>query len=84
MEAGALSFEEALARLEQAVRRLESGALTLEEALRCYEEGMRLARLCYEKLDMAEERIARLSEREDGQATLEPLEGLDLAEGEGA
>lgn len=77
-----LRFEEALARLEDLVRRLESGDLTLDESLRCYEEGMRLTRYCYEKLDQAERQIEQLIEREDGSAELVPLD-LEL-NGDGA
>ncbi len=70
----ALRFEEALARLEELVRRLESGDLTLDESMRCYEEGMRLTRYCYERLDQAERQIEQLIEREDGSAETVPLD----------
>lgn len=69
-----LSFEEALARLEQAVVRLESGELTLEEALAAYEEGVRMARVCASRLQQAEARLAVLTEQE-GRLMLQPHEG---------
>jgi exodeoxyribonuclease VII small subunit len=56
-----LSFEEALARLEEIVRKLEAGNLPLDESIALYDEGMRLARLCSEKLDAAELRVSMLT-----------------------
>src|SRR4051794_5664025 len=41
-----LSFEEALARLEDVVARLETGTLSLDESLREYEQGVALSRHC--------------------------------------
>ena len=57
-----LSFEAALARLEQVVDRLEGGDLELEAALASFEEGVRLTRHCAEHLDAAERRIEVLLE----------------------
>lgn len=62
----ALSFEEALARLEQIVLRIESGEAGLEESLRLFEEGVALARTCRQLLDRAEARIRVLLEGPDG------------------
>jgi exodeoxyribonuclease VII small subunit len=50
-------FEEALAKLEEIVRKMEQGELTLDESLASFEEGIRLSRLCARKLDEAERRI---------------------------
>ncbi len=55
-----LSFEEAYKKLEETVQALESGGLTLEEATSLFEEGMRLARLCTQRLDTAELKITQL------------------------
>jgi exodeoxyribonuclease VII small subunit len=65
-----LSFEEAYARLEQAVQRLESGGLSLDEALTLYQDGMRLAAVCTRLLDSAELRVTQLSSFSDGDAPL--------------
>ncbi|HPO30942.1 MAG TPA: exodeoxyribonuclease VII small subunit, partial [Candidatus Hydrogenedentes bacterium] len=51
------SFEENLERLETIVRELELGTLSLEDALRRFEEGVRLYRLCEERLKDAEQRV---------------------------
>ena len=55
-----LSFEQAVARLNETVRALETGGLSLEDAIRMYEDGMRLARVCSEMLASAELRITRV------------------------
>lgn len=52
-----LSFEEALTRLEKIVRELEAGEIPLEQAIENFQEGMKLARICREKLDQAEQKI---------------------------
>lgn len=57
-----LPFEEALARLEEIVRRMEEGELPLAEALALYEEGVALSRRCQVLLDEAELRVSRLIE----------------------
>ncbi len=50
-------FEEALKQLEAIVSRLEIGDLPLEEALSVFEEGIRLTKLCSQRLDDAERRV---------------------------
>ncbi|TCS72518.1 exodeoxyribonuclease VII small subunit [Effusibacillus lacus] len=55
-----LSFEEALAGLERIVRELESGDIPLEQAIANFQEGMKLAKICREKLDQAEQKIEML------------------------
>ena len=50
-------FEDALKRLEGVVERLEEGEIPLEEALRLFEEGVKLSRLCHQRLDEAEKRV---------------------------
>ena len=50
-----LSFEEALALLEQTVEALESGGLAISESTAMYERGMRLALKCNEMLALAED-----------------------------
>lgn len=57
----ALSFEEALRRLEAVVGRLETGELPLEESLALFEEGQRLARHCSAQLEAASLRVEQLT-----------------------
>jgi exodeoxyribonuclease VII small subunit len=61
-----LAFEEAMARLEEIVGKLETGEVLLEQALSLFEEGIRLSRLCREKLDEAEKRVDVLLKDETG------------------
>ena len=71
-ELAALSYEEALARLEQTVSRLESGAMPLEDSLTAFDEGIGLIRLLTARLDAMEQRILRLTE--NGETVSVPLE----------
>lgn len=68
-----LTFEQALARLEEIAHSLESGDLPLEEAITLAEEGIRLSQLCEERLTAAEGKVQQLVERM-GQTELEPFE----------
>jgi exodeoxyribonuclease VII small subunit len=52
-----IRFEDALKQLEAIVTRLENGDLPLEEALVIFEEGVRLTKLCSQRLTEAERRI---------------------------
>lgn len=61
-----MKFEEALAKLEQIVQQLETGALPLEESLAQFEEGMRLSKICGDKLAEVEGKIEVLVKRPDG------------------
>jgi exodeoxyribonuclease VII small subunit len=54
------SFEEAFRKLEETVQALEGGNLTLAQATSLYEEGMRLAKVCSQRLDAAELKISEL------------------------
>ena len=56
-----LSFEEALAELEQIVRRLESGEGKLDESVTAYERGAVLRQHCEAKLREAQMRIERVT-----------------------
>jgi exodeoxyribonuclease VII small subunit len=54
------TFEEALARLEEILRRLEHGDASLDEALELWKEGDTLHRRCLQLLEAAEGRIETL------------------------
>lgn len=66
-------FEESLEQLEKIVAQLEDGELSLEESLKLFENGIKLSRLCQERLNHAERRIEVLLRDEDGKPALEPL-----------
>lgn len=57
-----MSFEAALARLEQIVKSLEDGSAPLDSSLELFEEGVKLVRSCNSKLDAARRRVTILSE----------------------
>ena len=66
IDVSAMSFEDALAELEQIVRTLESGQQKLEDAITAYERGAALRQHCEAKLAEAEARVAAIVERADG------------------
>ena len=68
----AMSFEEALAELEQIVRRLEGGQVKLDEAIQSYERGAQLKRHCETKLNEAQQRVDRIVIGPEGTITAEP------------
>ena len=61
-----LSFEAALRRLEEIVRKLESGEAPLDEAIALYGEGDRLKRQCEARLQAAQARIEQIQFGPDG------------------
>ncbi len=70
----AMSFEDALAALEEIVRGLESGESKLDEAIAAYERGAALKKHCEEKLREAQARIEKISLDTNGAATTEPMD----------
>ena len=66
-------FEDALKKLEAIVDAMESGDLPLESLLAKYEDGMRLAKVCQEKLAEAELKIQQLEKTAAGEMKLKPL-----------
>jgi exodeoxyribonuclease VII small subunit len=71
-----MTFEAALKRLEDLVGELESGRLSLEDSLSRFEEGMRLSKLCQQKLKGVELRIEKLV-AENGGTKARPLDEDD-------
>jgi len=55
-----LSFEDALAELEEIVSRLEGGQGSLNDAIEAYERGSILKRHCQAKLEEARLRVERI------------------------
>lgn len=69
-----LSFEEALAELEQIVRSLEAGKVKLDEAVGAYERGAQLKRHCESKLAEAKAKVERIVLAADGSPASAPLD----------
>ncbi|MCJ2669499.1 MAG: exodeoxyribonuclease VII small subunit [Thermoplasmata archaeon] len=61
-----MTFEDALERLENIVDTLSKGKLSLDEGMERFEEGIRLFRLCDEKLRSAEQRVSVLTQSQEG------------------
>jgi exodeoxyribonuclease VII small subunit len=68
----AMSFEEALAELEQIVKRLEEGKGKLDEAISSYERGAQLKQHCEAKLNEAQGRVDKIVRGNDGGLATEP------------
>ena len=70
-----MSFEETLAKLEEVVNHLERGdSLPLDESLQAFEEGIRLTRICRQKLDSAELRVEQLVALDEDNLSTVPFE----------
>ncbi|WP_274365336.1 exodeoxyribonuclease VII small subunit [Paenibacillus thermotolerans] len=67
-----IGFEKAMEELERIVAKLEGGDVPLEQAIELFQEGMRLSRICSQKLESVERKIEMLLE-EDGQAVKKPF-----------
>lgn len=57
-----LSFEESLDKLEEIVNKLETGEVPLDDAIEEFKKAMDLVKICNDKLNSAEEAIAKIVE----------------------
>ncbi|WP_347832492.1 exodeoxyribonuclease VII small subunit [uncultured Planktomarina sp.] len=64
-----MSFETAMAELEQVVTQLERGDVALDASIALYERGAALKAHCEAKLKSAEEKVASITLNGDGQPT---------------
>lgn len=64
-----MSFEDALAALEDIVNRLESGDIGLEDSIEVYTKGTFLKRHCEDKLKNAQARIEKITLDDAGRPT---------------
>jgi exodeoxyribonuclease VII small subunit len=60
MEKENITFEEALAKLQNAVNKLENGEIKLDEAFEMFEQGIKYARICEEKLTNIENKVSKI------------------------
>jgi exodeoxyribonuclease VII small subunit len=63
-----MSFEQALAALEDIVKQLERGDVPLDQSITLYERGEKLRAACQSRLDAAQARIERIVTSADGAA----------------
>jgi len=72
----AMSFEEAMAALEQVVSSLEKGEVPLEQSIALYERGAALKAHCAAKLRDAEEKVEMIRAQEGRAVGVTPVEGM--------
>ena len=68
------SFEKDLKRLEDIVAKMEEGDVPLDESMKLFEEGVKLSRLCSERLDKAEKKVEIITADKNGNITASPFE----------
>ncbi len=71
-----MSFEDAMRELEKVVSDLEQGNVPLEESIKLYERGAELKLHCQTKLKEAEEKVALITQEEDGELGTKTIDGL--------
>lgn len=67
-----LSFEVALAQLEEIVRQLESGEAELEKSIDLYERGNLLKAHCEARLQSAQAKVEKITLSTSGEVGTEP------------
>jgi exodeoxyribonuclease VII small subunit len=72
----AMTFEEAMAALEQVVASLEKGEVPLEQSIALYERGASLKAHCAAKLKDAEEKVEMIRAQEGRAVGTTPVEGM--------
>ncbi len=70
-------FEASLNQLEEIVNKMEQGQLTLEESLGAFEQGIKLTRQCQATLKQAEQRVAKLTPKDETYQLDEFIEPTD-------
>jgi len=68
------TFEQLVDQLEKVVRQLEQGELTLDQSIAAFEDGVKLAKECEKKLQVAKGKIEQLVKDDSGKAKTEPFE----------
>lgn len=69
-----LTYEAALAALDEVLAALEDGRVPLDDAIALYERGVALVRRCSLLLTGAEKRISELALDQDGSPTERPFQ----------
>src|SRR5438270_4585958 len=69
-----MSFEAAMERLEKIVEEMESGKMLLEDLLVRYEEGMKLVKVCQDRLARAEQKIEIITRDYTGKTSVKNVE----------
>lgn len=71
-----MSFEQAMAELENLVTKLEGSQVALDDSIKLYERGAELKKFCEAKLKSAQEKVEQLTFDANGQPNgTKPVEG---------
>jgi exodeoxyribonuclease VII small subunit len=73
------NFEQAMKRLEEIVAQMESGDLSLEDLIVRYEEGMKLVKVCQDRLTSAEQRIEIITRNSAGKPVVKEFEAAAVS-----
>ena len=55
-----ITFEQAMNRLEEIVSALEDNQISLEKSVELFQEGIQLTKLCNDKLEGIENKVAKI------------------------
>lgn len=55
-----ITFEEAMKRLEEIVAALEKNQVSLEKSVDLFQEGIKLSKICNDKLNNIEDKVAKI------------------------
>ena len=55
-----ITFEQAINRLEEIVSALENNQISLEKSVELFQEGIQLTKLCNDKLEGIENKVAKI------------------------
>ena len=69
-----MTYEQAVARLDEIVHSMEKGDAPLEESLKMFEEGAALIAACGKMLDEAEQKVIKLKKNPNGKPIKLPFE----------
>lgn len=69
-----MSYEDAAEKLESILESIETDDLPLDKLVVQYEEAAKLVKICGEKLQVAEKRIAKLEKSMEGDLLAQPAE----------
>lgn len=72
-----LTFEDALAQLENIVRELEAGKIKLDDAVEAYEKATALKKFCEDKLKSAQLKIEKISISPNGSITTQKFDKIE-------
>ncbi len=74
-ETSEVTFEQAMGRLEEIVADMEGEGMSLEDMVKNYEEGVKLLRVCRQRIDSAKRRVELITaDLEGGKASLSPFD----------